>query len=275
MSLRIPQHGAGKVAETRGPRGRRNMLDVSGEWVLPGTKRMRDLHFGDLRLRIGRALAHPVGVGQRLALAFPVQANKVLGRGRLDAAFGGHAVQHVSIGLARVPAHDRPQRRVGLHGRGVHPDLIALHQTVLRNQRKHPAEDLFMDFMRKAAPRLRQPRVVGTRAVASRRRKVPQRKRVRAAPLDPAFGIDALEVADHVHSEVPPRRDRRHPHLCRIIRLARPLGESVEAGLEAIPPAADRKRHAQVIAASPATSPPDHLASRLPTQRHPAYPPNP
>lgn len=35
-------HGAGKVAETRGPRVRRNMLDVSGEWVLPGTKRMRD-----------------------------------------------------------------------------------------------------------------------------------------------------------------------------------------------------------------------------------------
>jgi hypothetical protein len=35
---------------------------------------------------------------------------------------------------------------------------------------------------------------------------VPQRIRVRAAPGDATLAVEALEIADHVHSEIPPRR---------------------------------------------------------------------
>ena len=34
--------------------------------------------------------------------------------------------------------------------------------------------------------------------------KVPQREQVRAAPFDPALGVDALEAADHVHPDRAP-----------------------------------------------------------------------
>ncbi len=47
---------------------------------------------------------------------------------------------------ATGPAHDHPQRGVGLPGRGVYPDPLALHQTVLVDQRQHPAEHLFVNL---------------------------------------------------------------------------------------------------------------------------------
>ena len=38
----------------------------------------------------------------------------------------------------------------------------------------------------------------------------------------------SLEVADHVHAEIPPRRKRRRAHPRRVIRLAHPFNERVE-----------------------------------------------
>ena len=106
------------------------------------------LHLGDLGL--GVAPGNPVLVRELLALALAVQTRQVLGRGRLDTALLGQALQHPPVTLARVPSHDVAQRRVGLHGRGIHPDTIALDQTCFGNQRQNPVEDRRVNFMRQA-----------------------------------------------------------------------------------------------------------------------------
>ena len=46
--------------------------------------------------------------------------------------------------------HDVAQRRVGLHGRGIHPDALALHQTRLGDQRQDPVKHRRVDFMGQA-----------------------------------------------------------------------------------------------------------------------------
>jgi hypothetical protein len=230
-------------------------------------------HLGDLRLRIG--LAHPVRIGQLLALAGAIDANEIVGRRRFDPTLLGHPLQHLPVGLARVPADDRPERGVGLHRRSVDADPLALHQTVLGDERQDPAEHLLVDLLRQAAPRLRQPGVIRHPVRRLQTQKLPQRQRVRATPLDPAFGVDPLEVTDHVHPEIPAWRNRRRTHLRRIVRLAGRLRESVEAGVDQHPlkpiieDVARRARH---------LLPRHHqitLPIPLPTQRHPDNPPHP
>ena len=210
-----------------------------------------------------------------LPLRCAVQANEIVGRRRLDPAFLGHPLQHLPIGLACLPAHDRPERGVGLHRRGVHADPLALYQTVLGDQRQHPAEHLLVDLMRQPAPRLRQPGVVRHPVGRLQAQKLPQRQRVRAAPLDPALGVDPLEIADHVHPEVPARRDRRRAHLRCVVRPAGRLRESVEAGVDQHP----LKPIVENAPRRPRHLPPRHhqfaLTIPLPTQRHPGNPPNP
>ena len=90
------------------------------------------LHLGDLGL--GVALRNPIRVGKLLALALPVQTRQVLGRGCLDPAFPGQALQHLPVAFAVVAPHDVPQRRVGLHGRGIDADALALDQPRLGDQ---------------------------------------------------------------------------------------------------------------------------------------------
>ena len=231
------------------------------------------LHLGDLRLRI--ALAHPVRVGQLLALTGAIDANEIVGRRRLDPALLGHSLQHLPIGLACLPADDRPEGGIGLHRRGVDADPLALHQTVLGDARQHPAEHSLMNFVRQSASRLRQPGVIRHPLRRPQTQKLPQRQRVRATPLDPAFGVDPLEVADHVHPEVPAGRNRRRAHLRRIVRLAGRFRESVEAVVNQHslkPIVKDMARRARHLL-------PRHhqiaLPLRLPTHRHPANPPSP
>ena len=60
----------------------------------------------------------------------------------------------------------------------------------------------------------------------------PQRKRVRAAPLQTALAVDALEVAHQVHPEIAPGRHRGRAHPGRVIRPAAHLGKGVEAALD-------------------------------------------
>ena len=89
-------------------------------------------------------------VRELLALALAVQTRQVLSRGCLDTALLGQALQHPPVTLARVPPHDVAQRRVGLHGRGIHPDALALHQTRLGDQRQDPVKHRRVDFMGQA-----------------------------------------------------------------------------------------------------------------------------
>jgi hypothetical protein len=52
-------------------------------------------------------------------------------RRRVDTALLGHLRQHFVIGSAIVPAHDRAQRGIGLHRRGIDADPLALDQALL------------------------------------------------------------------------------------------------------------------------------------------------
>ena len=116
------------------------------------------LQLGDPGIRVGRAL--PVGVRQRLAFALAIQPDQILGRRRLDAAFDRHARQHRAIALAAVPPHDGAQRRVGLHGRGIEADPLALDQAVLGQALQHPDKDLIVQLQRQTASGAAQPRMV-------------------------------------------------------------------------------------------------------------------
>src|ERR1700737_4441801 len=60
---------------------------------------------------------------------------------------------------------------------------------------------------------------------------LPQRQRIRAAPDNPAFAVDPLEIADHVQAEIAAGRQRWRTHPRRIVRLADILDENVEASL--------------------------------------------
>ena len=115
---------------------------------LVGQMRRGVLHLGDLGL--GVALRNPIRVGKLLALALPLQTRQVLGRGCLDPAFPGQALQHLPVAFAVVAPHDVPQRRVGLHGRGIDADALALDQPRLGDQHQNPVEDRRVDFMGQA-----------------------------------------------------------------------------------------------------------------------------
>ena len=100
----------------------------------------------------------------------------------------------------------------------------------------------------------------------------PQRKRVRAAPLQTALAVDALEVAHQVHPEIAPGRHRGRAHPGRVIRPAARLGKGVEAALDqhrlqaVIKHMTRRARHLR---------PAHHqvpLTILLPSHRHPQIP---
>jgi hypothetical protein len=119
------------------------------------------LQLGDPRLRVARR--SPLGVGQPLALPLAVEPDQVLGRGRRDPALLREALQHLAVALAAVAAHDRPQGGVGLHGRGVDADPVALDQAVLGQALQHPGEDRLVHLQRQTRARPAQPGVVGHR----------------------------------------------------------------------------------------------------------------
>ncbi len=197
---------------------------------LVGQPRRAVLHPGDLRIGIGRAL--PVRVRKLLALALAIEPDKVLRRRRINAAFLGHPRQHLAIGLAIVAAHDRAQRRIGLHGRTVHADPLGLHEIMAGDERQNPAEDLVVHLVRQTAAGLGHPTVIRHLLPRRQPQKLPQRQRIRAAPDNPALAVDAFEIADQQHPKISTRRHRRRPHPRRVIRLAVVLHEPVEPGID-------------------------------------------
>src|SRR3954454_11334445 len=85
-----------------------------------------------------------------------------------------------------------------------------------------------VDLTREPPARLRQPRVIGNLLPVLQAQKIAQRHRIRTAPGDAALAGDPLEITDHVHAEVAPRRHRRRTHLRRVIGLARRLDKPVK-----------------------------------------------
>src|SRR5215212_10645044 len=86
--------------------------------------------------------------------------------------------------------------------------------------------------MRQAAPRLRQPGMVRNPVGHLQAEELPERKRIRAAPLDPALAVDPLEIPHHVHPKVPTRRHRGCAHGLGVERAAGFFHEAVEPGSE-------------------------------------------
>jgi hypothetical protein len=77
----------------------------------------------------------------------------------------------------------------------------------------------------------RQPRMIGNLVAVRQPQEVAQRERVGATPGKAALAVDAFEIADHMHAEVPTRRKRRRAHPRRVVRLADLFDEGVEPGL--------------------------------------------
>ena len=233
---------------------------------LVGEVRAAVLQLGDPGLGVGRR--GPLGVRQPLALPLAVEPDQVLGRRRRDPALLRQPLQHLPVALAAVAAHDRAQGGVGLHGRGVDADPVALDQPVLGQALEHPGEDRLVHLERQPRAGLAQPGVVGHRLGGAQAQELAERQAVGAAPLQAALAVDALEVADQVHPEVAARRQRRPAPLAGVVGRALPLGEAVEPGL-------DQDRLQPVVEGVPRRArqlrPAEHqvgLSLALPSQRH-------
>ena len=233
---------------------------------LVGETRAAVLQLGDLGLGIARR--GPVGVRQPLAFSLAVEPDQVVRRRRRDAALLGQPLEHLAVALAGVAPHDRAQRRVGLHGRGVDADPVALDQPVLRQPLQHPGEDRLVHLQRQARARPAQPGVVGHRLGRAQAQELAQRQAVGAAPLQAALAVDPFEVADQVHAKVAARRQRRPALPAGIVGRALLLGEAVEPGL-------DQHRLQAIVEGVPRRArqlrPADHqirLPLALPPQRH-------
>ncbi len=196
---------------------------------LVGQMRGAVLHPRDLRIRIGRA--RPILVRKLLALPPAIEPDEVVDRRRFDATLLRHLRQHLAIGLAAIAPHDGSQGGVGFHRRAVDADPLALHQAARGDESQNPVENLFMDLVRQPAARLRQPGTIGNLVPVRQPQKRAKRQRIRTAPSDAALAADALEIADHVHPEITPRRQRRSPHPRCVVWLARRLHEAVKARL--------------------------------------------
>src|SRR5271157_4582954 len=61
--------------------------------------------------------------------------------------------------------------------------------------------------------------MVGNLVAVRKPQEIAQRERVRATPGDAALAVYPLEIADHVHAEIPSRRQRRRAHPRRVVRL--------------------------------------------------------
>ena len=115
-------------------------------------------HLGDPGIRIDRTL--PVGVGQFLAFAIAVQPDQILGCRRLNAALAGHARQHLAIAFATIAPHDRAQRRVGFHRRGIDADPLTFDQAMPSQTFEHPGEHLIVDVERQPTSGMTEPRMI-------------------------------------------------------------------------------------------------------------------
>ena len=73
----------------------------------------------------------------------------------------GHPRQHFAIALAIVAANDGAQRRVGLHGRAVDAEPLAVHKTPLGYELQDPAKHLLMRLVRQTRTGPRQPGMIG------------------------------------------------------------------------------------------------------------------
>src|SRR5229473_4642611 len=73
--------------------------------------------------------------------------------------------------------------------------------------------------------------MVRRRLGQSESQKLPQRKRIRQAPPNPAFRIDSFKVAEQKHPEVNPGNHARPTHH----RFVKPFAQMLQAFVELVP----------------------------------------
>src|SRR3979411_247444 len=70
--------------------------------------------------------------------------------------------------------------------------------------------------------------MIGNLLAVLQPQELPQRHRIRTPPGNASLAGDPLEVANQVHAEVTPWRQRRRAHLRRVIRLACRLDKEIK-----------------------------------------------
>ena len=110
--------------------------------------------------------------------------------------------------------------------------------------------------------------MIGRRRVEAKAHEAADGERIRGAPRDATFGVEAFEIADEQQAEVPARRQGWSSHHRRIESLTLLLGKPVEAGVveNAVQPRVERmaRRDWQVGGRHPQRS----LLARACAHRH-------
>ena len=217
IALIGPLHGDAH----NGPR-----LQIDRVFGLVREVRATVLHLRDARVRV--VWMPPVCIAAFLR-ARPIQPRQVGARRRLDARSLRQPRQKLLIRLARVAAHNAPQRRIGLERRGINPNGRALDQIGGRQHLEDPREDGPMRLHVDQAPCPRNRRVLGWRFVEAQPQEAPEREGIGGAPRNPALRINAFEVADQQQAEVRARRQTRAADRRGVERLTLAFDERVEA----------------------------------------------
>ena len=102
----------------------------------------------------------------------------------------------------RSGTYDKMARR--LERRGVNRDGLTRQPAGLDESLLHPRKDGPVRLQIDQAPRARNRRMIGWRLVHGQPQKAADRQRVRRAPRNPAFRVDAFEGADQPQAEVAP-----------------------------------------------------------------------
>ena len=180
--------------------------------VCPPVLHLRDFCVGIERM--GPVVIRP------LLRSLPIETRQILSRGRVDAGCLRELHQELLIRCAGVAAHDTAQRRVRFQRRGVNPDGFAFDQTRASQPLQNPCEDGFVRFDIDQATGSRNRRMIRRRVWQHQPKKIAERKGIRGAPRDGAFGVQAFEVADQQQSKVAAGRQPGSANLVGVESLA-------------------------------------------------------
>jgi hypothetical protein len=196
-------------ATVQSHRHHRARIHVDGVFLLVGEVRAAVLHLGDLRVWVVRI--YPVLV-RALLLPLTVDARQILSRRRRNPRRFREVRKKRLVAAKIVAAHDRSQRCVGFQRRRIDTERLSLQQIILAQQTEHPREDFLMCLFVDQSSRPRDCRVIRWCRLRRQPEKIAQAQRVCQPPGDPAFAVDALEIAHQQCSKVVPGRESRSAH---------------------------------------------------------------
>ena len=141
--------GISQVRPLQRHRDNRSGFHVHGMLGFVGQVGAAVLHLGDARIRI--IPIDPLLVRPFL-LPLAIHSRQVFPCRRGDAGLLGQPFEKLLVALSVVSPHDRAHRRVGLQRGRVNADLLALHQSRVRQQSQDPRKDFPMGFHIHQAP---------------------------------------------------------------------------------------------------------------------------